>query len=318
VSLVCSEVSLLNVLELVLIHQPILLLVDDEPSNIEMLAAMLEDQYELRFAVTGQDALAAIKEMPKPDLILLDVMLPDMNGYALCERIKEDPITADIPIIFVTSLGDPEQEEKGFAVGGADYIVKPCRALSIKARIRNQLEMKRTRELLHRLAITDGLTNLANRRHFDEALKQETQRLQRQGGQLSLVLIDVDFFKRFNDCYGHPEGDECLRRIASVISAELRRPADLTARIGGEEFACLLPETTLAGANVVAERIRQTVLSLAIPHQTSSTSPYVTVSVGIATSSGIDSNHLYQRADIQLYIAKTSGRNCVVQDAALI
>ncbi|MEN9657126.1 MAG: hypothetical protein RL571_591 [Pseudomonadota bacterium] len=297
-----------------MIHQPILLVVDDEPSNIEMLAAMLDDQYELRFAVSGHDALIAIKELPKPDLILLDVMLPDMNGYAICERIKDDPLCADISVIFVTSLGDPEQEEKGFAVGGADYIVKPCRALSIKARIRNQLEMKRTRELLHRLAITDGLTGLANRRHFDEALKQETQRLQRQGGQLALVIIDVDFFKRYNDSYGHPAGDECLRRVAAVISTELRRPADLTARIGGEEFACLLPETTLAGAYVVAERIRQTVQALAMPHQTSTIAEYVTVSVGVAVSNGTDSNHLYQRADIQLYIAKTSGRNCVVQD----
>jgi diguanylate cyclase (GGDEF)-like protein len=305
---------LFNVLELVLIHQPILLIVDDEPSNIEILAAMLEDQYELRFAVSGQDALAAMKDLPRPDLILLDVLLPDMNGYTICERIKEEPVTADIPIIFVTSLGDPEQEEKGFAVGGADYIVKPCRALSIKARIRNQLEMKRTRELLHRLAITDGLTNLANRRHFDEALKQETHRLQRQGGQLSLVLIDVDYFKRFNDYYGHPAGDECLKRIAAVIAAELRRPADLTARIGGEEFACLLPETTLAGAYIVAERIRQTVLSLEMPHQKSTISQYVTLSMGVAVSIGIDPDLLYQRADIQLYMAKTSGRNCVVQD----
>jgi diguanylate cyclase (GGDEF)-like protein len=301
-------------LELVLIHQPILLVVDDEPSNIEVLAAMLDDQYELRFAVSGHEALSALKEQPKPDLILLDVMLPDMNGYAICERIKDDPLCADIPVIFVTSLGDPEQEEKGFAVGGADYIVKPCRALSIKARIRNQLEMKRTRELLHRLAITDGLTGLANRRHFDEALKQEAQRLHRQGGHLSLVLIDVDFFKRYNDSYGHPAGDLCLQSIAAVIATELRRPADLTARIGGEEFACLLPETTLAGAYVVAERIRQTVLSLAMPHQTSTIAEYVTVSVGVAVSNGTDPGMLYQRADIQLYIAKTSGRNCVVQD----
>ncbi|AZN38132.1 diguanylate cyclase [Iodobacter ciconiae] len=279
---------------------------------------MLDDQYELRFAVSGQDALVAMEELPKPDLILLDVMLPDMNGYAICQRIKEDAAMADIPVIFVTSLGDPEQEERGFAVGGADYIVKPCRALSIKARIRNQLEMKRTRELLHRLAITDGLTGLANRRHFDEALKQETQRLQRQGGQLSLVLIDVDFFKRFNDHYGHPAGDECLKRIAAVIAAELRRPADLTARIGGEEFACLLPETSLAGAYIVAERIRQTVLSLKMPHYASSISEFVTVSMGIAVSQCPDSSPLYQRADVQLYLAKTSGRNCVVQDVVLV
>ncbi|WP_205836482.1 diguanylate cyclase domain-containing protein [Iodobacter violaceini] len=301
-----------------MIHQPILLVVDDEPSNIELLAVMLDDQYELRFAVSGQDALAAMKELPKPDLVLLDVMLPDMNGYAICQRMKEDPATLDIPVIFVTSLGDPEQEERGFSVGGADYIVKPCRALSIKARIRNQLEMKRTRELLHRLAITDGLTSLANRRHFDEALKQETQRLQRQGGQLSLVLIDVDFFKHFNDYYGHPAGDECLKRIAAVIAAELRRPADLTARIGGEEFACLLPETSLEGAYIVAERIRKTVLSLKMPHQTSTISEYVTVSMGIAASHGSDASPLYQRADIQLYLAKTSGRNRVVQDVAVV
>ena len=301
-----------------MIHQPVLLIVDDEPGNIEILASILDDQYEVRFAICGLDALAAMKDGPKPDLILLDVMLPDMDGYSVCERIKEDPECADIPVIFVTSLGNPEQEEKGFAVGGADYIVKPFRILSIKARIRNQLEMKRTRELLQRLAITDSLTGLANRRHFDEALKQETQRLQRQGGQLSLVLIDVDFFKRYNDHYGHPAGDECLRHIASVIALELRRPADLTARIGGEEFACLLPETTLDGAFIVADRIRQTVLGLKMPHQTSAISEYVTVSVGIATSCGSNPTLLYQRADIQLYVAKTSGRNCVMQDAELI
>src|SRR5438477_4547233 len=246
--------------------QPVVLVVDDEPANIETLAAALEDDYDVRFGMTGHEGLALARTEPVPDVVLLDVMLPDLNGYDICTQLRADDATAHVPVIFVTALSDPQEEAKGFEIGAVDYIVKPFSPTIVRARVRTQLEMKRSRESLQRLAGTDALTGLPNRRHFDHALLQEIQRQRRHGAPLSLIIVDVDHFKRYNDRYGHPAGDECLRKVASAVASVLKRPSDLAARIGGEEFGSLLPETNAVEAAALAEQIRIAVADLAIAH----------------------------------------------------
>ncbi|MBB5016833.1 diguanylate cyclase (GGDEF)-like protein [Chitinivorax tropicus] len=298
-----------------MIGQPTILIVDDEPANVEVLAGSLEELYEVQFALSGQEALARARLSPLPDLILLDVLMPEMDGFAICRLLKVDRRTVDIPVIFVTALANPDEEARGFDCGAVDFISKPFNSVVVRARVRNHLEIKRNRELLQRLAITDGLTGLANRRHFEDALSHEVNRQRRRRGDLSLVLIDVDFFKQYNDHYGHPAGDMVLRSLADALVATLQRPADLIARIGGEEFACLLPETEMEGAMAVAERIRSSVEALAMPHACSQASSCVTVSIGVAhvDSGEPDAGHaLYKLADAQLYKAKKRGRNQVV------
>jgi diguanylate cyclase (GGDEF)-like protein len=294
--------------------QATLLVVDDEPANIEALAAVLDPHYELRFAMSGLEALTAMHDGPLPDLVLLDVMLPDIDGFEVCTRIRADARTAGVPVIFITALGQPAQEELGFGVGAVDYIAKPFTAASVRARVRNHLELKRNRELLQRLAITDALTGLANRRHFDEALRLEVQRHRRQGLSLGLALIDIDHFKRYNDHYGHPKGDECLNLVSAALAGSLRRASDLIARVGGEEFAILMPETDLEGALSVAERGRAAVSELAIPHAMSTTQPFITVSIGLHAGIDIDDAQRYRAADQQLYRAKAAGRDQIMWD----
>lgn len=296
-------------------HQPTILVVDDDPTNIEALSSALLEHYEVRFAMSGTEAIAMARMMPRPDLVLLDVMLPDIDGYEVCRLLKTDRLTASVPIIFVTALSDPVQEERGLASGAVDYITKPFSPAIVRARIRNHIEMRRAYELLQRLAVTDPLTGLANRRHFDEALLQEVSRHRRHGMPLSLVLMDIDEFKHYNDLYGHPAGDDCLRLVALTLATALRRPADLVARVGGEEFACLLPETDGKGAAILAERIRKLIIDLAIPHQQSNVAVHVTASFGVSM---LDHQHqdaeqtLYQQADVKLYQAKAQGRNRVI------
>ncbi|MDK2123118.1 diguanylate cyclase [Parachitinimonas caeni] len=290
-----------------------ILIVDDEPANIEVLAAVLE-HYDVRFALTGREGLLRARFAPLPDLILLDVMLPDLDGYAVCSELKGDPTTAEIPVIFVTALSDPRSEARGLEIGAVDYISKPFSPAIVRARVRNHLEIKRSRALLQKLAVTDSLTGLYNRRHFDQAIEYEAHRHLRRELPLSLVLLDVDHFKRYNDFYGHPAGDDCLRRVAAAIASALKRPADVAARIGGEEFACLLPETDQVGALAVAELIREAISALAIPHASSEVSDIVTASLGVASLAGSDQSgaaRLCQLADTNLYRAKSNGRNRV-------
>ncbi|WP_308431432.1 GGDEF domain-containing response regulator [Chitinilyticum piscinae] len=291
-------------------HVPVLLIVDDDSNNIQALALALEEHYELRFAMSAEEALEQVHTHPLPDLILLDVMLPGtLDGYGICRKIKSIQATRDIPVIFVTALGHPEAEEKGFLAGGVDYISKPFSPTTVRVRVRNQLEMKRSRELLQRLSLTDPLTQLANRRHFSEAFTQECLRQQRTRHPLSLILLDIDHFKSINDEHGHAVGDVCLQEVASVIAASPYRTADLAARIGGEEFAILLPETDLDGASVIAERIRGNVASRIIRHPDKPLQLQVTVSLGVASSMNGNESQLYESADRQLYQAKANGRN---------
>ncbi|WP_332878700.1 diguanylate cyclase [Massilia sp. S19_KUP03_FR1] len=292
---------------------PLLLVVDDQPSNIQTLYAIFQDSYEVCMAVNGIEALAFCA-LRRPDLILLDVVMPGIGGYALCEALKQDSRNCDIPIIFVTGNADPLDEVQGFEVGGADFITKPFHATVVRARVQTQLTIKRQADLLRLLALVDGLTGVANRRQFDHVLDAEWRRCGRSGQPLSLLMIDVDHFKKYNDHYGHQQGDVCLRAIAGVIKATVRRPHDLTARYGGEEFACILPDTGRHGALTKAREIEQAIRKLALAHA-DAPEGIITVSIGVASVSRQDPGDsvasLVSAADAHLYRAKREGRGRV-------
>jgi diguanylate cyclase (GGDEF)-like protein len=294
-------------------RRSVILIVDDEVSNIEILSAALEDDYEICFATSAEEAYELLRTV-MPDLVLLDVLMPGTSGYDVCRRIKSDALLADIPIIFATALGNEGDEVAGLALGAIDYITKPISPVIVKARVHNHLEMKRMRDQLAELAVTDALTGLGNRRRLAAALTQEAARLSRSGESLSVIILDIDFFKRFNDRYGHAAGDSCIIQVAATLNRAVRRAADLAARYGGEEFACVLPATEHEEAMQIARSIRDRVRALGIPHDGSDTAPFVTVSVGVATClcvPGLGSEAWINAADGQLYLAKASGRNSV-------
>lgn len=305
-----------------------LLLVDDDPATIQLLARMLSDVGNLRFATSGEDALRLARELV-PDLMLLDAEMPGMSGFEVCEAFKADPLLADVPVIFITSHSGPEFEVSGFELGAADFIAKPVSEPLILARIRTQLRAKHLADGLRQVASIDVLTGVANRRRFDESLELEWRRTRRSGDPLALLMIDVDHFKLFNDRYGHPAGDACLRSVAKALQAASPRPADLVARYGGEEFVVLLPQTPRGGAEHVAQDILDAVQALGITHQASPTEWHVSVSIGIscydsdsacwepASSDSRFSDSLaargspadlVQAADKALYCAKHAGR----------
>lgn len=298
-------------------HEPqaaTILVVDDSPMNIKILHEILHGEYRVLFATSGAEALTTVAAA-LPDLILLDIMMPEMDGYEVCRRLKDDPRTRRIPVIFVTALADQEDEAKGLALGAIDYISKPVNQAVVRARVKNHLELKKYQDFLQNLALLDGLTGIANRRNFDERLAAEWKRAKRNRLPLSLLLLDVDYFKLYNDHYGHAEGDECLRRIAAVLRQGTTRPADLAARYGGEEFVILLPETDRKGAAVTAEKVMATVTELAIPHAYSKVASHVTVSIGATSLTPNEERtpeQLVKAADQALYQAKEQGRNRVV------
>ena len=288
-----------------------ILMVDDIAANIKILSAILKHEHDILVATNGRDALE-IALVEQPDVILLDVMMPDMDGYEVCTRLKADVRTRDIPVIFISAMNEVEDEARGLEAGGLDYITKPINPAIVKARVRIHLELKRQRDLLQRISMIDGLTGIANRRRFDEALEREWRRCHRSGSYLSLILVDVDFFKNFNDHYGHLAGDECLKKVAVAMADQIRRGADLVARFGGEEFACLLPDTGAEAAHAMAVRLREAVSGLGIAHLQSAAADHVTISLGVATMvpDGEDlAARLIEQADRGLYYAKQNGRN---------
>jgi diguanylate cyclase (GGDEF)-like protein len=292
-----------------------ILIVDDEPENIEILSELLGSEYEVFFAINGLEALE-IAAGQVPDLILLDILLtPEMDGYEVCSRLKKDPKTMAIPVIFITAMDREEDEARGLEAGAMDYITKPISPPIVRARVRNHLELKRYHDILENLSVTDGLTGIANRRRFDQFLEREWRRAIRSRSPLSLILMDIDLFKTFNDHYGHLAGVDALRTLAQGINEVVQRPADLLARYGGEEFACILPETDTHGATTVANNIRQKIddLNIAFPCPTSGN--HITVSMGLATLVPLkrqSSADLIRFADELLYEAKRLGRNLVV------
>lgn len=327
-----------------------ILLVDDKPDNLRLLSTMLmEHQYEVRRVTKGVMALKTAKAAP-PDLIVLDIKLPDIDGYQVCESLKSDPMTAEIPIIFISALDNVLDKVKAFSVGAVDYITKPFQVEEVLVRVKNhltlrtqnqqliaqnerlqqeiqarkeieaalqksQLELQKLNQELDRLAHLDGLTQTANRRQFDYYLQQEWERLIAQQKPLSLIMCDVDYFKSYNDTYGHQAGDDCLRAVAQAISQAIYGFPGLVARYGGEEFGIILPETQISDAQMIAQNIQQEVKNLQLVHAGSEVSSYITLSLGITCL--IPQPHsspflLIEWADRALYQAKKQGRNCIV------
>ncbi len=295
------------------------LIIDDSPASARQLFESLGDECNVLVATRGAEGIE-VAAAQCPDLILLDVVMPELNGYEVCARLKDNPRTRDIPIIFITARDDEEDEERGLSLGAIDYLTKPLRPAIVRARVKNHIELKRSRDLLQRLTTLDPLTGIANRRHFDAHLAAEWVRATREGSFLSLAMIDVDHFKRYNDHYGHALGDRCLGTVAVTLQAALQRPADLVARYGGEEFVCVLPDTDLAGAEQIAKRICSAVEALAIAHADSPVAGHVTISLGIATvlpRPELPPTGLIEAADRALYEAKQRGRNRVCCSAGV-
>jgi diguanylate cyclase (GGDEF)-like protein len=291
----------------------LILIVDDSPANLEALNAVLGADHDLVFATSGQEALELARDQA-PDLILLDVLMPGMDGYQACRQLKGDPKTQRIPVIFVTAMDHEEDEAAGLDAGAIDYLAKPIRASIVRARVRNHLELKRARDLLESLSITDPLTGLPNRRQFDAALETEIRRALRNTSHLGLMMCDLDYFKAYNDHYGHLAGDQCLQKVAEVFRNTFKRAGELPARYGGEEFAVILPDTTPADARAMAERVREAVEVSHVPHARNDRSPWVTMSIGVASllvTADVSPSWLVQRADVALYASKKSGRNRV-------
>ncbi len=292
-------------------QRPRILAIDDKPENLYTLGVALSTDFDLQIATSGAMGLALAMEF-QPDLILLDLMMPEMDGYETCRRLKADPLTRDIPVIFITARDSPLDEAYGLESGAVDFVTKPINPVVLRARLRTQLTLKRQSELLRSLAFIDGLTGIANRRRFDENLESEWRGCRRTRTPLSLVMIDIDQFKQFNDAYGHQAGDTCLQSVASVLKAGVGRSHDIVARYGGEEFVCLMPGADQAGAMIKAEALRLAVQALGIAHKGSTVAPVVTISLGVATaipSAELTPERLLTAADASLYEAKRTGRN---------
>ena len=294
-------------------QKPRLLVVDDDAVVLSALGALLGEGHEVRVARRGRDALRLARLEP-PDLVMLDVGLPDIDGYEICRRLKNDPLTAEVPVIFLTAESSDDAEVRGLQVGGADFISKPPRRAVVLARVANLVRMKRLTDRLHREAMTDGLTGLANRAHFDRTLQVEWLRAMRNGLPLGLLMVDIDHFKAYNDHYGHIAGDACLRRVADLVRNVVHRPSDLVARYGGEEFVVLLRARSDADCGAAFERLRQTVQGYAFPQV-----GRITVSVGyIRLRAGDSPAGAFERVDKAVYHAKQNGRNRVESHQALV
>ncbi|MDD2159394.1 PleD family two-component system response regulator [Pseudomonas sp. MIL19] len=298
--------------------RPKLLVVDDKPINIRIINELFRADCDLHMATHGAQAIAVSKTL-QPDLILLDIMMDGMDGLEVCRRLKMDPATAAIPVIFITAKREEDDEALGLELGAVDYISKPLNSAIVRARVKTHLTLKLQNDYLKGLARVDGLTGIPNRRAFDVRLAQAWSQACREGRTLSLMMIDIDYFKRYNDHFGHVQGDECLRQVAKAIAQSVNRPYDMAARFGGEEFACILPETNLQGALILADKIQARISQLAVAHPGSEVSKWVSLSIGVASlQPRIDRepSELIALADQQLYQAKQNGRNQIFSLAA--
>ncbi len=317
-------------------NSAMVLLVDDQAMIGEAVRRGLADEDNIDFHFCADPHQAVQQAMRiKPTVILQDLIMPGLDGLTLVREYRSNPATQDIPIIVLSTKEDPLVKRAAFAAGANDYLVKLPDTIELVARIRyhsrsyltllqrdeayralrvSQQQLLDSNLMLQRLMNSDGLTGLSNRRHFDEYLELEWRRAMREQQQLSLLMIDVDYFKAYNDTFGHLAGDEALRRVAEAIRGSCSRPSDLPARYGGEEFALVLPNTSPGGARLVAEKLRQSVLGLAIKHMAPSAGSHLTVSVGLATQVppiGSHCRQLISAADKGLYQAKNGGRNQV-------
>ena len=290
-----------------------LLIFDDEKQNRLLLTELFGTTYKIIQAKNGVQALEKARQH-RPDLILLDVLMPEMDGMGVLRELKRDDATRLIPVIFITALSSATDEENGLNLGAVDYISKPFHPPIVRVRVRNQLQLVHQQRLLEQLASLDGLTGIPNRRQFDATLLKEWHRCQRNQQPLSLIVADVDFFKKYNDALGHAAGDRVLQEVAATLRQAARRPGDLVARYGGEEFVLLLPETDATGAQALAEGLQQLLHSKAFAHPTSSLGPWLTMSMGgntiVPSTTALDPE-FFALADAALYRAKHQGRNQV-------
>jgi diguanylate cyclase (GGDEF)-like protein len=297
----------------VLSNKARILIVDDDKISLRLLVGLLKQDYILEKAENGKQALEMIDSNP-PDLILLDVMMPEMDGFQVMRELKSNQNTKNIPVIFITALHSLTNEEEGLNLGAVDYIKKPFIPSIIQARVRNIVTMVRNRKLLETLAHIDGLTEIPNRRYFDLALRREWHRAMRYQNFISIAIADVDYFKQFNDNYGHAKGDRVLISLAREIRLNLKRPYDLVSRYGGEEFGIVLPKTSAEKAYQFCETIRLAVERLNITHDFSTVSKKITISIGGVTvipAHNMELSTIVEKADRQLFEAKNNGRNRV-------
>ncbi|MEH2422210.1 MAG: PleD family two-component system response regulator [Nostoc sp.] len=305
----------------------LVLIVDDEPFIRLILRHFLEREgYQIAEAQNGIEAITVFNQL-HPDIVLLDAIMPDMDGFECCTQLQRFDYSKHTPVLMITGLEDEESVDRAFEVGAMDYVNKPIHWPVLRQRVKRLIQQSQLQQKLEavnlelqRLVTIDGLTQVANRRRFEEYFNQEWQRMKRDQQSLSLILCDVDFFKLYNDTYGHRVGDRCLQEIAQAIKDIIKRPGDLVARYGGEEFAVILPNTDTEGATHVADRICHAVRTLAIPHKNSQVSPHVTISVGFTTlipQPSSDLEEMITVADGALYQAKTAGRDRFVQNILL-
>ncbi|WP_100643759.1 diguanylate cyclase domain-containing protein [Alteromonas facilis] len=290
------------------------LVVDDEPINAEILSHALQQKYWVHVAASGQQAIDFVSRRPV-DLILLDIRMPGMDGYEVLRQLKRQDNTKSIPVMFVTGEGSTDDELKGLQLGAVDYVRKPFQLPLAMARIGMQIDLKLKTDMLKAYADADGLTRISNRRRFDQALHDAFVESVEEQRTLGLVLLDIDFFKQYNDHYGHGAGDEVLKKVARVINGAAKRSKDLAARVGGEEFALLLPDVSIEAIQSIAERIHMTIADLKIEHKKSQVSEFLTVSIGavcIKPNTQNTESDVYNAADKLLYDAKHKGRACTV------
>ena len=292
------------------------LIVDDEPTNIKILSKIVEPYAAVYFALSGEAALALVASK-QPDLILLDIVMPGMDGYEFIQQLKQDPLTEKIPVIFVTEKHEENEEIKGLELGAIDYITKPLSAALAQARIKNHLELKHTRDLLEDLSASDGLTGIPNRRAFDKALETEWKKAMRMQMPISLIMMDIDYFKQFNDKFGHLAGDDALVGISKLIHSTAARASDFAARYGGEEFAVILPGLKINKAFVFAKKLQALVARVQVGGSGFAFKEKITLSYGLATSipeAKSNPDSLIMAADEMLYRAKQKGRDCIQPD----
>lgn len=288
-----------------------ILIIDDNADTIRLLSTMVRDQGRVLFATSGAAGLELARQQ-RPQLILLDVEMQGMDGFAVNERIRNDPDLRSSAVIFVTAQSSPEAEIACLDAGAVDFIPKPLNAAVVQARVRTHLRLQSALAALDELANQDGLTGLYNRRYFDRQLAAEFARHRRHQLPLALALIDVDDFKLFNDRYGHQRGDACLEEVAESLRDGARRPGELAARYGGEEFVVVLPNTTPDALARYGDWLCRRIAALGIPHPAASAAPHVTVSVGLCAlipGEGDTAPAMLHAADMALYSAKRAGRN---------
>lgn len=288
------------------------LIVDDMVANISLLSNLLKDDYEIKIAKNGIKAIEIAGGYEKPDLILLDVVMPEMDGYEVCKILKESPSTSDIPIIFVTANDSDIDEERGLNLGAVDYIRKPFNPSVTKIRVKTHINLKLKSDMLEELSMCDALTHIPNRRSFDESFETRYKESIRDRVSFAVMMIDVDHFKLYNDNYGHGKGDDALIKVAYTLRINLKRPSDMVARYGGEEFVVMLKDIDRDGLKRVATTLLEAIQSLKIPHEYSSASRFVSISIGISFNDASEAKpkeELLKEADNALYRAKSEGRN---------